>query len=97
PPPRALPRDKPVDHRALATLHDLARADREAANRSTMLLTAEEVAARFGFPDEVGGASGGGVFWNYHHRGPTGERDGGTLFVFLDGRVAWHEISTPDH
>lgn len=92
----ALSRSQPAHPGELQSLQALDRQDKDAARRSTMLLTAAEVAARFGFPDEVGGAHGGGVFWNYYHRGPTGERDGSTLFVFLDGRVAWHEISTPN-
>ena len=63
---------------------------------SDLLARLAEVAARFGFPDDVGGTDDGGVFWNYHHFGPDGARDGGTLFVFMDGRVAWHEFSVPN-
>ena len=92
----ALPRWQPPRQSELDSLHALDRQDRDAARRSTMLLTAVEVAARFGFPDEVGGATGGGVFWQYYHRGLTGERDGGTSFVFRDGRVVWHDISIPN-
>ena len=91
-----LSRDVLVDHAALDSLHALATRDPDAAKRSTMLLTPDEVAARFGFPNDAGGAAEGALYWNYYHFGPDGKRDGGTLFVFRAGRVAWHEISIPD-
>lgn len=91
-----VPRDLPVNHAALAELHALAKRDHDAARRSTMLLTAEELLARFGLPDEVGGNGDNGVYWNYFHFGPDGERKGGTCFVLRDGRVTWHEISIPE-
>jgi hypothetical protein len=94
--PAPVPRDLPVNHAALTTLHALARQDRDAARRSTMLLTAEELLARFGLPDEVGGSGDNGVFWNYFNLGPDGVRKGGTCFVLKEGRVLWHEISIPD-
>jgi len=92
----SLSRSQPARQAELDSLHVLDRQDSDAARRSTMLLTASEVATRFGFPDEVDPAEGGGSRWNYYHRGPTGERDGRTLFFFRDGRVAWHEISIPN-
>ena len=89
-------RSLPVQRDQLVTLAALARRDPEAAKKSTMLLTPREVIARFGFPDDVGGANGGGSFWNYHYRGANGEFLGGILFVFRDGLVAWHEIGIQD-
>ena len=93
--PRPLPRSLPANHVELAALHALDVRDRDTARRSTMLLTPTEVATRFGFPDEVGGTDGG-VYWSYHHHAADGSRAGGTLFVFCDGHVAWHEIRVPD-
>jgi hypothetical protein len=92
----SLMRSKPVQQDQLDALAAMERRDSEAATRSTMLLTPAEVIARFGFPDDVSGANGGGTSWNYRHRGPNGEIDGGIVFFFREGHVAWHEISVPD-
>lgn len=91
-----VPRHLPVNHAALAELHALAQRDREAARRSTMLLTAEELLARYGLPDEVGSNGEHGIYWKYCQFGPEDERKGGTFFYLKEGRVVWHDISIPD-
>jgi hypothetical protein len=91
-----LPRHLPVNHAALAELHLLAKRDRDAARRSTTLLTDEELLARYGMPDEVISHKEYGIAWNYHHFGADGMRDGGIAFYLKDGRVFRHDISIPD-
>ncbi len=88
----------PVNWSALNALHALEERDGKAANRSTMLLTPFQIAARFGFPCEAGAANGGnsdGTYWQYNRIGPDGKRTGHVLFCFRDGRVAFHEINLP--
>ncbi len=66
--------------------------DREAAKRSTILLTPAEVVAKFGLPKEVGG-SDGGLYFQYEGTGPDGPKDGTVLFTFVGGYLTYHEIS----
>lgn len=91
----SIPREAAANARELEALRALQRADAQAARRSTMLLTPQEVASRFGFPDDVGSSGQQGLFWTYYHVAPDGKRDGRTTFVFVDGYVTFHEVAGP--
>ena len=83
-------RTTPINWSELEALVRLHQVDREAARRSTTLLTPAEVVAKFGIPPEVG-AGNGGVFFNYPRTQPNGTK-GRVSFTFVDGYVVFHEI-----
>ena len=84
-----IPRDVPINYREIEDLRALSVADPERARRSTVFLTPQQVAERFGFPDEMD-SSGNVFFWTY--KGPPRSEGDDLLIVFHSGYVALHEF-----
>ncbi len=83
-------RHAPINYNEIAALHALAQSDKEAAQRTTVFLTPQEVVRRFGFPNEIGPANGNDFYWTYGP--PSGAEAGGMLLVFRSGYLAYHEL-----